>query len=264
MTSSSPPTTTNVMPTARSVSRRRPFGEVDGDGEEHEDGDREPDGQLADELDDRLHRPQLIRLHDHDAAGVRTETLLDLLVGQADAVGQLLDERLQVEHDLALGGLEELALVVDDADERLVRPAVRLLPERLDARAAEEVVGRAYGELAQAAGDRRRERLHGRRQRLLELGGDVDVLVQLVDEVERESAADLVVLEQLGARCHPLVRLEGLPLRPDRQRGHEADQAREDDQHPDRYPAPAREACSRVHAPDPTADRAGGTRARSR
>ena len=108
MTSSSPPTTTNVMPTVRSVSRRRPFGEVHGDGEEHEDGDREEDRQLADELDGRLHRPQLIRLHDHDAAGVRAETLLDLLLGQADAVGQLLDERLQVEHDLSLARLQEL------------------------------------------------------------------------------------------------------------------------------------------------------------
>ena len=145
MTSSSAPTTTNVMPTARSVSRRRPSREVDGDGEEHEDGDREPDGQLADELDGGLHRPQLVRLHDHDAAGVRTETLLDLLLGQADAVGQLLDERLQVEHDLSLAGLEELTLVVDDADEGLVRPAVRLLPERLHPRAAEEVVGGAHG-----------------------------------------------------------------------------------------------------------------------
>ena len=82
--------------------------EVHGEGEEHEDGDREPDRQLADQLHGRLHRPQLIRLHDHDAAGVRAEPFLDLLLGQADAVGQLLDDRLQVEHHLALAGLQEL------------------------------------------------------------------------------------------------------------------------------------------------------------
>ena len=78
------------------------LGEVDGDGEQHEDGDRQPDGELADELDGGLRRPELIRLHDHDAAGVGAETLLDLGLGQADAVGQLLDERLEVEHDVPL------------------------------------------------------------------------------------------------------------------------------------------------------------------
>ena len=93
------------------VAKRLPppaLREVDGDGEEHEDGDREPDRQLADELDGRLRRTQLVRLHDHDAARVGAEPFLDLLFGQTDAVGQLLDERLQVEHDLAFGGLEEL------------------------------------------------------------------------------------------------------------------------------------------------------------
>ena len=238
-----------------------PLGEVDGDGEEHEDGDREPDRQLADQLDGRLHRPQLIRLHDHDAAGVRPEALFDLRLGQADAVGQLLDDRRQVEHDVALSRLEELALVVDDADEGLVRPAVRLLPERLHGRAAEQVVGRAYRELAQAAGDRGRERLDLWRKTGLELGGNVDVRVQLVDEIERESAADLVVLEQPGARRHPLVGIQRLPLCPDRQRRHEADQPGKHDQHPDRDPAPARKRRSRVHATDPNAVRAGGTRA---
>ncbi len=99
---------TNVMPTLRRVSRRRPFARIDGEGEEHEDRDRKEDRQLANQLDSRLHRPQLIRLHDHDAAGLRAETLLDLLVGQADAVGQLLDDRRQVEHDLALPSREEL------------------------------------------------------------------------------------------------------------------------------------------------------------
>ena len=96
--------------------------EIDGDGEEHENGDRQPDGQLADELDGGLHRSQLVRLHDHDATRVRTETLRDLLLGQADAVGQLLDERLQVEHDLFLSHLQDLAFVVHDAEEGLVRP----------------------------------------------------------------------------------------------------------------------------------------------
>ena len=89
---------TNVMPTAR-TSPPPPFGEIHGHGEQHEHGDRQPDRELADELDGRLGSPELIRLHDHDAAGVGTETLLDLLLGQADTVGQLLDERLDVEDE---------------------------------------------------------------------------------------------------------------------------------------------------------------------
>ncbi len=96
---------------------------------------------------------------------------------QADAVGQLVDERRQVEHDVPLGGLHELTFVVDDTDERLVRPAVRLLPERLDARAAQEAVGCTYRQLAKGAADRRRERLQLRRLVTpVELGGDVNVL----------------------------------------------------------------------------------------
>ena len=130
-----------------------------------------------------------------------------------------------------------------------MRLAVRLLPEPLHSRTAEEVVSRTHGELAQPAGDRACERLDRRGELLSELGGDVGVRVQLVDEIEREHTTDLVVLEQLGARRHPPVGLESLPLRPDGQRGHEADDSRKHDEHPDGDPAPAREPGrrSRIH-----------------
>ena len=230
------------MPTARSVSRRLPAGEVDGDGKQHEDHDREPDGQLADELDGRLDRPQLIRLHDHDAAGVRAETLLDLCLGQAYAVRQLLDERLQVEHNLTLCGLEELTLVVDDADEGLVRPPVRLLPQRLDGRAAEEIVGRAHGELAQATCDRRCERLHSRRQAT---PGARPPRRRSGTAGRRGRARERRGCRRpraAGSSLPPIGRSRApVASGPDRQRRHEADQPREHDQEPDGDPTPAGE-----------------------
>ena len=77
------------------------------------------------------HRPQLIRFHDHDATASGLEALCDLLLTEPDASCQLLDERLQVEHDVPFPRADELALVVDDTDECLARLAVRLLPEPL-------------------------------------------------------------------------------------------------------------------------------------
>ena len=160
MTSRSAPTTTNVMPTARSVSRRRPLARYTAMAKSATMAIASQTESLPDQLHGGLHRPQLIRLHDHDPAGVRAEPFLDVLLGQADAVGQLLDDRRQVEHDLTLTRLQEPALVVDDADEGFVGAAVRLFPERLYGRAAEQVVGRTCRELPQAAGDRGRQRLH--------------------------------------------------------------------------------------------------------
>ena len=50
---------------------------------------------------------------------------------EADPVAELLDERAQVEHDVAVRRRQGVPLSLDDVDQRLVRLAVRLLPERL-------------------------------------------------------------------------------------------------------------------------------------
>ena len=74
--------------------------------------------------------------------------------------------------------------------------AVGLLPERLDARPLEGLVGDGPGDVAQAAGGRSRQALELLRQRVAQLALDVDVRVELVDEVAGNRRADRRVLEE--------------------------------------------------------------------
>ena len=107
---------------------------------------------------------------------------------------------------------------------------IRLLPQLLRARALEQPIHALHSEILERPGGRAGQRLEPRRQRVCELGLYVDVLVELVDQVDRQLAPDLVVLEQLGARIGPVVGVQQLPVRPDgedrqdRQNGADCDQ----------------------------------------
>src|SRR4029450_10589204 len=91
------------------------------------------------------------------------------------ALSELLDDRLQVEHNVAVGRYEDPFLAVQDRHEELVRAPVRLAPELLDARPREQVVHRAGGRLLEADRDRWRQRAQIRRQPLLQALRHVDV-----------------------------------------------------------------------------------------
>src|SRR5262249_9839529 len=94
--------------------------------------------------------------------------------------------------------------------------------------------------LAQRGAHRARERLEVLRELLLELGRDVDVLVELVDEVDGDRVPHHRVLDELLARVPPRVVVEQLAVEPRRQHRRAADHGREDDEDPDdRAPAAA-------------------------
>ena len=110
-----------------------PLRDVDGEREQYEDGKREEDRERAQDLDALLRGIELVRVHDHDLAGVGPEPLLET-PAEADLVAELLDQRPEVEHDVAVRRRQAVRMAVDDGDQLLVSPAVRLLPEGLDAR----------------------------------------------------------------------------------------------------------------------------------
>ena len=123
------------------------------------------------------------------------------------------DQLAEVERHLAVAGRDPVArLVLDHVDELLLRQRAGVDPELLDARRVEQAVDRVGRGLAQRARHRSRQRLELLRQPLLEVAGDVDVVVELVDEVHGQRLAHRGILDQLGARLPPGVLVEHLPI----------------------------------------------------
>ena len=157
------------------------------------------------------------------------------LLADPERIADLDQERTQVERDIAARGRDRIDahVVPEQAQQRLVRAAVHLLPELLDARALEERVDRADGGLSERARERPGEALEVRREVLGERLLRIEVRIELIDEIDGERLADVVVLEELRARVDPRVRVERLALHPERQRADEHDQRPEHDERPD-------------------------------
>jgi hypothetical protein len=99
---------------------------------------------------------------------------------------------------------------------------IRVAPGLLYPRRLDRLLSRLRGELPNARRCRGRKRLKVFGQPLLDHLRDVDVRVELVDGVGRDRIRDRLVLQQLVARAHPLVRVKGLTVHPageDRQEG---------------------------------------------
>ena len=79
------------------------------------------------------------------------------------------EQRLQVEHDVAVGGGDDVAAALDHSDEGPMGTPVGLLPAVLGARRAEQPGGAALGHLPQPARGGPGEGRGPRRQRLLDL-----------------------------------------------------------------------------------------------
>ena len=131
--------------------------------------------------------------------------------------------------------------------------AVRLTVSRvLHARPLQEPVDRLLGRTPERTGRRRREAVEIFRQPLLEPSLDVDVPVELVDDVDRERLADVLVVEHLRARVHPGVGVDRLALDPDGQRPDDEDQRTKGDQAPDQDRPRAGPAGPRSHPEQPS------------
>ena len=127
----------------------------------------------------------------------------------AQASGKVGDEAPVFEGDDAALGRDELALVLDQVDEALLRPIDRGGDEILNSRRGERRLRHVRGELSRRRRDRSGERLGGGRQPLLDLGLDVDVGVELVDREDAELLLDVLVLEDLVGAVGELAACRG-------------------------------------------------------
>ena len=120
--------------------------------------------------------------------------------------------------------------------------AVRLMSSHavLRLRRREEGVDRPCAPVLDRGRDHGRRALRLLGQLRLERAREIDLLVERVVDLDRERRPDLVVGEQLARRLRPGVRVEQLPLRPERERRDEHEQARDDHERPDdERPTPA-------------------------
>ena len=209
--------------TARQVDRERVH-------REHQDQQRGAEDAHA--LHGGLGRGELVGAHDRDHPGVRGD--LRHRGGRQPELGpDLGHERAQVQRHDAVAGRDPVArLVLEHVDELLLRDRIGVDPELLHAWRLEQPLDAVRGGLAQRGGGGLRQRLEVGGQPLLESGGDIDVVVELVDQEHRERALDLRVLDQLGARGLPGLVVEHLPVDPGREDRSQPDQRGENDQRP--------------------------------
>ncbi len=213
-------------------------GEVNGEPVEEEDEHEQEDRADLDHLERALRVLQLTRVEDRDPAcvggGLDSETVLSRWTSG-----------LRSRTTSPFGWSEPLACPCPPGpDEARVRATIRFFPQGLSLRCLEDPVGGLHRDVLQRSRDHWRERGAVRRKRLLDLCGRIRAVEQRVDEVERELPADLVVREHLPGRVRPRVRVERLPLHPDRERRDQHQERRDDDQRPDGDRSIARERCA--------------------
>jgi hypothetical protein len=194
--------------------------------------DEEPD-EILRERDQVLHGGELVGLEDRQPRQIRRQAIRSA-GGQAGGRRDPRHEALDVELDRAV----RRRPVLDDVEERGVRAPVGELPRPERRRRTEDAGRVAHRHLAQPRGGGRRERVEARRERVAQALLDGVRVVQPVDQRDRERGADLVVLEELRARGHPVVRVERLPLRPDAEDGRRPQQRPDDEER--RRPDPLR------------------------
>ena len=115
----------------------------------------------------------------------------------------------------------------------------RLHPDRLHARAFEQLHRQVVGEAAEGARDDSGERLLVGRKTRLEPGLDVDVRVELVDERGRDLLPDLGIGDHLFGRVAHRRRVERLVADVAGDEGEHGDDEREDDKDPGGHHPPA-------------------------
>ena len=164
-------------------------------------------------------------------------------------LGELDQQRAEVDgHDAALG-LEEHGLVVEHADDLRLRRADRGDPELLEPRAVEDAERDALGEGTERARDRAGEPLLLGRQPLLERRLHVDLREELVGQRRCDLLLDHLVVDQLPRGLLELAPVERLALHEvGRDRHHDEEHAEHGEQTCERPPPPSRTARFLVHA----------------
>ncbi len=153
---------------------------------------------------------------------------------QAD--GQVGEDAAVLDRDLPAGGRDVLTFVFDQLHELLVRHADGVCYEVLHTRRCERSLRDVQGELPSGGRQGTGQRVDAARKLLFELGLDIDVGVQLIDQVDAERLLHILVREDLVGRVHDLVRLEHLALHPVRGERDDQEDRREHDQGPHERP----------------------------
>ena len=138
---------------------------------------------------------ELVRVHDLDPRAALGE-LRGKPGKDRDTLAELDQERAEVEEHGALVGLDPPGVVFEHGDQLFVGELDRVDPKLLGLRPVEHPNRAAIGELAHGCAERACEPLLVGGELLLELGSDVDVREELVDERRSDLVADFLVLDQ--------------------------------------------------------------------
>ena len=146
---------------------------------------------------------------------------------------------MQVQDDCPVRRGESAAAAVEQLGELTLRTAVRGPPGGLRLRGGEDALGASREDVAQRCRRRGRQGLRTRGKRVTQLGGDVDVVVELVHQVGRDRLLDHWIGEHFPTGIGPRIRVEHDAVDPDRQRADRQEDRAERDQ--------------AAHAPEPLA-----------
>ena len=232
------PMITRLQAMLRIVGRRRTGREVDRTRPQGDAKDERPKRERLQPLDDLLGCAQLIGLQNRDRLDPTLERSRRTLAC-ADRPGHVGDDLVEVQDHVAVGQLQALGVPLEEVDDLGVDRPVRRAPELLHARPGQSPSDRVVSDSAKLRGDRACQRLELLGQRRLEARFCVARRVGLVDDVDGEDVADVLALQELGARVRPLVFVERDVANPDAQRRDEDAEGAQDDerQHSDAPPA---------------------------
>ena len=224
---------------ARTDERRADLGQglaassarqIDRQREHRHDQQRQDQRQAAQQVDRVLHRAELFGGHDLQLRDFRRDLFGDAR-RSPHLFGHFAEHRAQVEdHRAAAGQLHDAAFVLDQAHELGMGDLVGLAPQFLNTRAFEQQVDPLLHNVFQSAGGRGRERLQFAGQLFAQFSGHVDVGIQLFCQVAGHRFADRWALDQLRVRARPVARVEQLPVGPDREDRHDAENGGHTDQ----------------------------------
>ena len=218
---------------------RRRLREEDTGCAEDEDEDRQHPPQRVEQAHGRLRALQAARVDELELQpiGVDGHVVEDGDATVVELAAYAVDERREVEDDLALFRRDELTAAGERLVDLCVRESVDLFPQRTEALRLQEVEDRVLGEVLQRVGQRTGEEGDPTRQFLLGQGLDVDVLEERVRETHRNGLEDLLVLGERRDGVHVAVGVEQIVVQPQRHHRDRCQHAAEHDEN-DRQDAP--------------------------
>ena len=152
---------------------------------------------------------------------------------------------LEVEDDVAVFGLEDIAAALECLHDLLVRGRVHPHPQLAEALRSEEVAHEIANEVFELRAQRAREERDPRRQVLGRELLDVDVLEERVRHAPRHRIEDVVVLDERRDRVDVATGFEQIVVQPDREHRERHEDTAEDDAERGQHAPPHRHSAAR-------------------